>query len=347
MKYAPLFSLEIVHDYYADRRCSDFAIEPTLETERLLGNCRCVLKSLPNGLRILTQVQADTGAPFIPPMEGATFGFHLRLENPNFVLFTDFSEIGLAAAPLYTNNAGSTELKLVSRETSESERFVVQKPAKKEAFILSGRPLPGTPLASFRVEGVGAPTKPAAYDEASRVVSVNSASAKAGAAFTVNYPTAPQLKPGVFADVEIKYASSMTGGANQFQIAFKAKKVRWKYYVVTNKTETRTNTPAIEDKEKAIIFDATGRTDLTESPDLTDKVAREIAERYPAMQAFRFLSNDLVPCQETARKSIQFQINGDKVLDALPNPALQNYVVDVRDSKKEDSLYHIVKYFTH
>jgi hypothetical protein len=270
----------------------------------------------------------------------------LRLQNPNFILFTDFSEIGLAAAPVYMNTPPSNpELKLVSRETSATESFVVRQPAKKEAFVLGGRPLDGTAPASFRVEGLGAASKPVGYDEAAKVVSVNSETSKAGTAFTITYPTAPQLQRGVFADVEIKYAT-MAGGANKYQIVFKAKKVRWKYYVVTNKTDNKPNVPAIEDKDKTIVFAATNRTDLSQSPDLADKIAAELVEQYPNMQTFRFLSDALIPCQEAARKSIQFQLNGDKVVDALPNPALQNYVVDVKDSKKEDSLYHIVKYFT-
>jgi hypothetical protein len=342
MKYLPLFSLELLHEYYADRRCSDFEIEATPETERLLGNCRCVLKPLPNGMRVLT-LGSGPDAPFIPLPAEATFRFHLRLQNPNFILFTDFSEIALAAAPLYTNNASSPELKLVSRQTSATETFTVRQTAKKETFVLGGRPLEGTPLTAFRVEGLGSTSAPVGYDEAAKLVSVNSASAKAGAAFTITYPTAPQLKRGVFADVEIKLA----GGDNKFQIVFKAKKVRWKYYVVTNKTENKSNIPAIEDKDKAIVFDTANRTDLTQSPDPADKIASELIERYPNMQTFRFVSDTLVPCQEKTRKSIQFQINGDKVVGALPNPALQNYVIDVRDSKKEDSLYHIVKYFTH
>jgi hypothetical protein len=347
MKYLPLFSVEILHDYYADRRCSDFEIEATPETQKLLGNCRCVLKPLPNGFRVLT-LGAGPDAPFIPLPVDATFAFHLRLQNPNFILFTDFSEIGMAAAPVYMNSAASNlELKLVSRETSAAESFVVRQPAKKEAFVLGGRPLNGTAPASFRVDGLGAASKPVAYDEAAKVVSVNSEASKAGTAFTITYPTAPQLQRGVFADIEIKYATTMAGGANNFQIVFKAKKVRWKYYVVTNKTDTKANVPAIEDKDKAIVFAAAGRTDLTQSPDLADKIATELVEQYPNMQTFRFVSDALIPCQEAARKSIQFQVNGDKVVDALPNPALQNYVIDVKDSKKEDSLYHVVKYFTH
>ena len=99
MKYLSLFSLELLHEYYSNRRCSDFEIEATPETQKLLKNYRCNLKPLPNGVRVLTMGNG-TNSPFIPLPEKVTFGFQLRLQDPNFILFTDFSELDLAAAPL-------------------------------------------------------------------------------------------------------------------------------------------------------------------------------------------------------------------------------------------------------
>jgi len=345
MKYAALFSLEIVHDYYTDRRCADFEIEPTPKTQKLLKDHRCVLRPLPNGIRVSMQV-SDQGDPFLPLPTHVTFGFRLRLQNPAFALFTDLTAIHRTAAPLYTNAASpeNTVLALVSREAWFTEHFTVQQPALREPFTLSGRPLKEiTTAGQFTVEGLGE-IGHKRYDEDARIIMVNTTSAKPGTPFTVTYPTEPRLGWGVFADVEIKYdqATANVGGDTKFQVVFKSKQARWKYYILT---DNKSNEFAIEDKDKAIIFDAAGQTDLTKSPDPTDKIASELAKQYPNMQAFRFLSNALVPCQEAARKSIQFQLNGDKVIDALPNPALQNYVIDLRDSQKEDGLYHIIKYF--
>src|SRR5215510_14155895 len=53
MKFFAVFSLQLLHAYYRDGRCLDFAIEPTLETQRLLTNHRCVLKTTPNGVQVL------------------------------------------------------------------------------------------------------------------------------------------------------------------------------------------------------------------------------------------------------------------------------------------------------
>lgn len=340
MKYLPLFTLEIFHEYYADRRCSDFEIEVPPTTQKLLADCRCVLKPLPNGLRVLISA-TDQTTPFIPLPDKATFGFLLRLQNPNFALFTDLSTISSLAAPLYTNNGTTPELALTSRQTNQIERFTVRKPAKTDDFTLSGRPLKGLGLAGFQVNGLGSSAKPVSYDETGKVLRVNSSNAKAGDSFTVTYPTTPTLPLGVFAALEIT-PTGLSGGVNPFQIAFKAKKVRWKYYVITSKSENVANLPGIEDKDKLIAFDAAGRTNLTQTPDPADQVATDLAGKYPNTQTYRLASNTLVPCQETARKTIQLKIDGEKVMDALPNPAIQNYSIE---PNKEDSLYQIVKYF--
>ena len=82
------------------------------------------------------------------------------------------------------------------------------------------------------------------------------------------------------------------------------------------------------------------------TPDPSDAIATGLAEKYPDMQYFRFISNALIPCQQVPRKNIQLQINGEKVINAIPNPPVQNYGLDVKMSNKEYSLYQIVKYFT-
>jgi hypothetical protein len=115
MKFLPLFSVHLMHSYYADGRCTDFDFEPTLHTQRLLTNARCVLRALPDGIRVLTAV-TDRGVPLIPLPQDAALVFHLRPQNPDFILFTDLTGRP-SAAPLYTN-AGLTagdELQLALR----------------------------------------------------------------------------------------------------------------------------------------------------------------------------------------------------------------------------------------
>ena len=101
MRFLPLFSVHLRHPYYADGRCTDFDIAPTLPTQRLLTNMRCVLKAMPDGLRVLTAV-TDQGVPFIPLPQDATWAFHLQLQHPDFILCTDLTARP-PTPPLYTN----------------------------------------------------------------------------------------------------------------------------------------------------------------------------------------------------------------------------------------------------
>jgi hypothetical protein len=296
-------------------------------------------------------VPTDQGVPFIALPPKPTFAFQLRLENPNFVLFTDLTEINKTVAPLYTNSGQSKELSLVSREAWSTEGFIVQQPSKREAFALSGRPLPDLKTAgAFVIKGLGQKSPHKRYDEIARVITVDTSLAKPGTPFTITYPTAARLKQGVFADVEVRYdgnPAKLAESASQFRIVFKTKEARWKYYIVTDKTNNKADALTLEDKDKVIVFKAEDRTDLTKTPDPADNVAAELARQYPNMQYFRFISDTLVPCQKAARKTIQFQLNGEKVIDALPNPALENYSIDARNATREYTLYQIVKYFTH
>lgn len=102
MKHVAIAELHIRHAYYADGKCSDFAIEPSEETDRLLRNHRCLIGLLTDGIRILTQLGED-GQPFLPMPADTVLVFHLRLRNSEFSLFTDLSEISGRAAPIFTN----------------------------------------------------------------------------------------------------------------------------------------------------------------------------------------------------------------------------------------------------
>jgi hypothetical protein len=108
VKYLPFIELRLKHTYYTNERCPDFEIEPTPDTHQLLKNYRCVFKTLPDGMRILIAVteNKDKFVPLIPLQTGLNFSFYLRLQNPDFPLFTDIAKTqcsseGKAAWQLY------------------------------------------------------------------------------------------------------------------------------------------------------------------------------------------------------------------------------------------------------
>ncbi len=161
------------------------------------------------------------------------------------------------------------------------------------------------------------------YDTTAKIITVNSEAANTDDTFQITYPTAPQRAKGVFADVEIHYNGSLpkiADGPREFQVTFKAKRARWKYYVITDRTNA---TFRIEDKAVPPL-----KFSDEMQPDASDDVAKSLAEQYPTMQRLRFVSDELIPCRQEARKSIQLlRLDGGQVVEALPNPSLRNYTI--------------------
>jgi hypothetical protein len=362
MKFLPLIDLNLTHTYYTDGRCRDFRIEPTPETQQLLKNYRCVLKSLPHGFRILIAV-TDQGIPVIPLQKEITFAFQLQLQNPDFALFTDLTEITQMAAPLYTNAEVSPgtpgSLALVARRAWATERFVVRQPAPEDHFTLGGRPLAGRQPPDFVIEtSSGSTVTLTHYDEAAKSITLNSSTLEIGDTFKLTYETTPQRARGIFAEVEIIYNNTTPEIATtpvEFQLPFSAKKTRWKYYLVADKIGAPyyikdTGTPPI-------LFSPKNRTDLNQQPDPVDEVAQALAAQYPKLQRLRFVSDEPIPCQQAARKSLQLRLkangtpNDPQVAGALPNPSFQNYatlqVTQNGTPHKEEVLFQVIKYFSH
>jgi hypothetical protein len=359
MKFFPVFTLRVTHSYYTDGRCSDFLIELSRETERFISKHRCIVRSLPDGVQVLTAVD-ENKKPFIAFPDEMKFTFHLRLQNPDFALFTDLSDINHRVAPLYTNTGLGSEdgrqLRLDSRTAWHTERFVVFQPAPGEHFTLGGRPLAGLELSAIELEGSGK-VKLKEYNSNDKIITVDSRSALPGETFAITYPIEPRLERGVYADVEIYNHDSLLAieeGPVEFQIAFSAKQARWKYYFITDLKSTADGfrivnaDPASE--VSVPVFGDENRRYLNQDPDPQDDLAKELAEQYPKMQRFRFVSDDLVACRQAARKYLELHMDDNRLFGAIPNPSIRNY--SKTEAKAEatlhpqDALFHVVKYIT-
>ena len=125
MKFSAAFDLRLKHEYYTDQRCMDFVIEIPPDTRGLLKNYRCIVKDLPDGVRMLTAT-TDAGKAYINFPEILKLRFYLRLDNPDFALFTDLAGMNKLPAPLYTNAESNpdqgSELLPVSKKAFQKRR---------------------------------------------------------------------------------------------------------------------------------------------------------------------------------------------------------------------------------
>lgn len=335
MKLLEMFTLRVTHSYYrGDERCPDFHIVPTPETQQWLKNHRCVLKSFPDAIKVLVPVVVNKekkDEPMIAFSVETILTFRLRLHNQEFSLFTDLSDIHEQDAPLYTNKGnGSSTLTLASRTAYQTEKFVLSQRGTTERFILSGHPfLTGRPVASPKIEG-NSSVSYRDYDESTRSLTVESSKSLKNTAFRLTYPVRPELERGVFADVDI-YIKEL-GSPSEFLIRFEAKKVKWRYYVVTDKKDVK-----ITSTEQAIQF----LRDPDSSDAIASLLARQYASRKSGLTYLRFTSEKPIACQQQGRDSIALVVDGHK--EPISNPSLQKYAAVT--AGEEECLFHVIKYF--
>jgi hypothetical protein len=357
MKFLPLLDLQVIHTYYADKLCPDFAIAPTSDTDRRLRNHRCTITPLGNGTRLFTAVTAE-GKPLIPLPAALRLAFHLRLRNPDFALVTEPTQMGQPGVQRFTKQAGDggapVVLALQSLQAWTTDRFLVQQPSAAEPYVLHGRPQPGVQTTDFVLKGAISVTAPASFDEAAKLLTVNSSGRLPGDAFTVTYPSVPALPADVWAEVEIFTDDALTSlaqGPGQFHITFNARPARWIYYVITDAISGELT---IQDSETSapISFSPANRTHFNGQLEGADALVQRLAQQYPNRHYWRFISDGEVVCQERARKSLQLFIDSEAVLKALPTPSPRNDwnfsagATGNGATPTNGSLYQVVTYFS-
>jgi hypothetical protein len=88
VKFGILFTIELLHKFFADQLCDDFTIAPSALTAQLLNGHRILVKQYQNQLYATVKLD-DAGKPFIVPAEGTQMTFFLRLNSPLFFNYTN------------------------------------------------------------------------------------------------------------------------------------------------------------------------------------------------------------------------------------------------------------------
>lgn len=88
MHYKQLFELRIIHEYYRDKICPDFSIEPTSQCQKILSGHRLIVKNQVNGIVVIAPVDSES-KPWIELAENLQFSFLLKLKNKEFIDFTE------------------------------------------------------------------------------------------------------------------------------------------------------------------------------------------------------------------------------------------------------------------
>ncbi len=99
IRYTLLFTIELLHRFFADLQFPDGSIVPSVQTAELLKNNRVVVKQVEH--RLYAGIETDNNVPanppskpFLIPPEGTQLTFFLEINNP---LFFNYTQLPFAA----------------------------------------------------------------------------------------------------------------------------------------------------------------------------------------------------------------------------------------------------------
>lgn len=165
---------------------------------------------------------------------------------------------------------------------------------------------------------------------------------------------AQALGRGVFASVEIPGSvfSQLGSQPIQFIINFQAKRARWLYYCVTDLKLAGKDFRLVDLDVSGtpLVFSPSNQTDLVQKPDPNDNLAAQLTSRYPGLNRVRFISDDVVPSQESPRR-LTLQLDGHNFPDLLPQPSPRHYTkwpfTNQQNLAGQNALYQVVKYVSY
>jgi hypothetical protein len=114
VSYKILFAADIEHEYYADKKCTDFSIVPSAETAMMMKNMQLLCKTVGNKLIVLCRVNdntvpADANKPLVQISSDAKFVFYMQLENPVFSVYTNIDNDAFKTKRYYFSNLFETK----------------------------------------------------------------------------------------------------------------------------------------------------------------------------------------------------------------------------------------------
>lgn len=123
--YKILFSVNLLHDYYADGKSRDFLVMPTQDCADILKNYRLIFRQIENRIILLAPVKQN-GKDFkleFEILENTVFRFYLLIDNPYFLNITSLSGPDIKTQKLYCCNQNINTVGVVSFLTKPLEAY--------------------------------------------------------------------------------------------------------------------------------------------------------------------------------------------------------------------------------
>lgn len=109
LRYKKVFSVELLHDFYADKHCEDFEIIPSVRTTSVLRGHGMLFKMIGNKLVVMVRVD-ENDKPSIDFGRSGKLTFFMKLINPHFINFTNLDYQPSEPKKYYFNNINQTKI---------------------------------------------------------------------------------------------------------------------------------------------------------------------------------------------------------------------------------------------
>lgn len=328
LKYASLFEIEILHDFYADKKCRDIRITPSPATSRLMAQLGLRVIPSDTGCKVLTRVTPSGNKDLVntPIPENTRLVFVLQSQNSSF---ETFSQLSLSKQPrqyYYFNNlkenigAGNVPLLVANQLTKKvSNDDLLRFERNTYKFAYNGAPVSS---AEIRVTDMGEKIiqtleKPSGnYNFSLQLQQSSGGRASffiAGNKLDDFYIEEAGVGQNVFGVVEIYHRAALT---NTYKFVNNDRSVAPKKYAVSFANRQTTWRYTVNKKFNMAVTDVKIKKTNGTPIDFTKKLGT------PANQ-FILSSNAAVPLKQEMLTGIRMTDQNDREIIAhLPNPSL-------------------------
>lgn len=324
MKYASLFSIELVHSFFTNERPSGLRLTPSPECLRLLVGCGMQWREGPAAGRVLTPLDETTDQPLRPPENGEVLRFYLQASDPNLPGITawepvvDWVQILKGEVFLRYQNIGDEQLTPSLYHFRQTGGFQVKNPGERERFQLAGRPVPDLETKDIALAGLNAGQEILDYLPSERAVWIETAGFAPGRIFTLTYRAIPTWTGQAFGLVDIEMRSPLIIG-RRYRLPLAARKAQWNYYLATDLPPGELDIVDTDTSPEKIEFQKTSIP-----PD--DPVGGMLRQKFPEpANLLLFRSDRTILFRESMSKNLQLikTKNGGKAVlrDHLPVPS--------------------------
>jgi len=105
LNYKTIFNIELLHDYYANGKCSDFNLVPSPDCEELLRAQGMIVQQISdNSLIVMAREGFSANTCFIPLNKSSVLRFYMKLKPGRFINYTNIEWIPVTGQRFYFNN---------------------------------------------------------------------------------------------------------------------------------------------------------------------------------------------------------------------------------------------------